>query len=350
MLDDAAFRALAQRYARLVEELELDSGEPLLVLPNAEFFPDHFTGDAASVERLVARMQGYAGLEALELRVALVGEPAEASGASCGTGACGAPGCGPATSDGSAGPRIERTTDGYLLRVPAEELRHSIVLTARLATSLGAVALVERHPRGTELAGDPAHAELAATALGFGVLLLEASYLYSKSCGGPNVQRATAIPTEELATLFTLFLAREGHALKNALAELGTTQRAVVKAAWVLLDESPSFVALLKKHPERVARGDFSLRDGRSLFSKLFGRAKRSNGATSAEREAAALSALEHGASVDELEDLLGPTAPAARTPRAKRDGDDELRALIDEALDAPASELESAAPVRERR
>ena len=70
------------------------------------------------------------------------------------------------------------------------------------------MALIERHPRGPALASDPAYAELAALSLGFGVLLLEASYLYSKSCGGPSVQRATALQTDELSGLFALFLAR----------------------------------------------------------------------------------------------------------------------------------------------
>src|SRR5688572_24604642 len=112
MLDDAAFRALAQRYARLVDELELEQGEPLLVLPNAEYFPDRFTGDAASVEQLTARMQGYAGLEHLEIQTKLVGEPAPAKAGGCGTSACGAPGCAPAEADGATGPRVERTADG----------------------------------------------------------------------------------------------------------------------------------------------------------------------------------------------------------------------------------------------
>ncbi len=333
MLDDAAFRALAQRYARLVDDLELEQGEPLLVLPNAEFFPDHFTGDAASVERLAARMHGYAALESLEIQTRLVGEPVQASGSSCGTGACGAPGCGPAGSEGEKGPRIERTGDGYLLRVPSEELGHSIVLTARLATSLGAITLVERHPRGAALAANPAEAELAATALGFGVLLLEASYLYSKSCGGPNVQRATALPTDELAGLFALFLAREEQPLKPALAELGATQRAAVREAWTFIEESPGLVRQLQENPKRVARGNFSLGDGGSFLSKLLGRNKRSAAPSESDREAAALRALERGASVEELEDLVGPHVPKTQNTRPKSEADAELRALVDEAL-----------------
>lgn len=337
MLDDASFRALAGRYARLVDDLELERGEPLLVLPNAEFFPDRYSGDAASLEGLVARMQGYAGLEDVEIKTTVVGEPAPPKGGGCGTGACGAPGCGPTESNGAAGPRVEHTPNGWIFRVPAEELGHSIVLTARLATALGAVALVERHPQGKTATFDTAQAELAATALGFGVLLLEASYLYSKSCGGPNVQRATSLGTEELATSFALFLAREEHALKAALGELGTTQRAVLKEAWALVDECPGLVRLLKQEPERVARGNFSLRDGGSLLSRLFGRSKRASAPSADEREAAALRALERGASVEELEDLLGPAAATtAAKARPLSEEDAELRALVDEAL-APA-------------
>jgi hypothetical protein len=303
------------------------------VLPNAEFFPDRFTGDAASVERLAARMQGYAGLEGLEIGTRLVGEPAVASGSSCGTGACSVPGCGPMASDGEKGPRIERTNDGYLFRVPSEELGHSIVLTARLATAFGAVTLVERHPRGAALAAHQVEAELAATALGFGVLLLEASYLYSKSCGGPNVQRATALPTDELAGLFVLSAAREEQPLKVALAELGTTQRAAVREAWTFIEESPGLVRDLRERPERVARGNFSLRDGGSFFSKLFGRGKRPAAPSESEREAAALRALERGASVEELEDLVGPHVPKTQNARPASESDAELRALVDEAL-----------------
>jgi hypothetical protein len=189
------------------------------------------------------------------------------------------------------------------MNVPATELAHSIVLTARLATAFGAVALAEHREDGD--AGEPGDAELAATALGFGVLLLEASYLYSKSCGGPNVQRATSLGLDELAVLFALSVAREGHALRDALGELGTTQRALVKSAWAVVDESPGLVEMLKKSPLRAARGDFRLRDASSIFSRLF---KRSRAKSEEERLTDALGALENGASVDEVADMLGAT------------------------------------------
>jgi hypothetical protein len=302
-LSDADVRPLVERYADLVHALAIPQGEPLLVLPNAEFFPDHFSGDAASVERLAARMQGYAGLEAVNVEVGVSGE-LELGSDACGTGGCGSGACATPAVEVRE-PRLKRTPDGYAIRVPAVELADPIVLTARLATAFGAIGLVERHPEGEARLRDPREAELAGVALGFGVLLLEASYLYKKSCGGPHVTHATELGCRELAVVFALSVAREKHALKSALAELATTQRVLVKEAAALVAESPALVRALQGDPARVARGDFALRDGRSLLGRLFG--GRSRPKSEEARVAAALAALERGASVDELAELVGP-------------------------------------------
>jgi hypothetical protein len=275
------------------------------VLPNEEYFPDRFTHDRAGVERLAARMQGYAGLEDVVIELELTGELPELGAAGCGTGGCGSGACEtPATGATESGlPRIEHVAGRWLFRVPASELKDSIVLTSRLATSLGVVALAERHPEGAERALDPAFAELSAVALGFGVLLLEASYMYKKSCGGPSVGRSTVLDCRELSFAFALSVAREEHALGTALAELGTTQRALVKEAAALVAESPTLVRLLRDDPARAARGDFELRDRGPFWSRWFGRRARPHDETA--RLEAALSALERGASVEELERML---------------------------------------------
>jgi hypothetical protein len=303
-LSDEAIRTLAERYAEVVDALAIPAGDPLLVLPNGEFFPDKFTGDAQSVERLAARIQGYAGLEDLAVDARLSGEAA-LDAAGCGTGGCGSGACAtPATGASTGEPRLERIGTGYVVRVPAAELGHPIVLTARLATAFGAIALLERHPEGATLIADPAEPELAAVALGFGVLLLEASYLYKKSCGGPSVSSATALGCDELAVLFALSAAREKHPLREALGELAATQRAAVKDAALVVDECPGLVKLLREEPGRAAQGQFKLRDGRSLWSRMFGRSKPKS---EADRIEDALAALERGASVDELHRLVGP-------------------------------------------
>jgi len=102
--------------------------------------------------------------------------------------------------------------------------------------------------------------------------------------------------------LFALFLARHDHPPRKALAELGTTQKALVKEACALVGESPDLVRGLRSDLLRVARGRFKLRQGRSLFSRLFGARER----RPADPESRALAALERGASVDELAELLG--------------------------------------------
>lgn len=324
---DSAVVGLAEQYADLARALQSDE-KPLLVLPNGEFFPDTFRADEASVATLVARMQGYAGLEDVEIDARVIGElePLK-SGGGCGSGACHVP-----TVDGEALPRVVRTAAGYTLQVPAAELRHSIVLTSRLATALGAIGLFERHAQGQELAQDPALAELAAVEQGFGVLLLEASYLYSKSCGGPSVQRATALGVGELAVAFAFFLTRHEHAPRKAFAELGTTQKALLKEALALLDESPGLARALTSDLDRVARGHFKLREGRSFFARLFGRSNSKK--TPAEnREAEALAALERGASVEELAALLGESGEPRRAHGSRARDDDELASAVDEAL-----------------
>jgi hypothetical protein len=104
--------------------------------------------------------------------------------------------------------------------------------------------------------------------------------------------------------VFALSVAREEQSLRAALGELGTTQRVVVKDAAALVAESPALVRSLRERPLRVAHGDFKLRDGRSWLTRLFsGRSRPKN---EEERMTAALAALERGASVDELAELVG--------------------------------------------
>src|SRR5688572_22981512 len=81
---------LAGHYAKVVGSLGVKPGEPLLILPNGDFFPDRFRGDQGSIEALVARLSGYAGLEDVAVGARLVGADSEGcADSSCGTGSCG---------------------------------------------------------------------------------------------------------------------------------------------------------------------------------------------------------------------------------------------------------------------
>jgi hypothetical protein len=290
----ARLSLLVRRYGEALASLELTPGEQPLVLPTAEWFPDKFTQDQESMERLLARMQGYAGLEAVDIDVTLSGAVDKAS---CGTGGCGTGGCGTEKPAVQA-PELSVRPGGYSIFMPATALGHPIAFTASLARMLGCVRLLE----SGHVEPDAAISELGAVGLGFGVLLLEASHIYSKSCGGPSVGRASVLTLGDLALPFALFLASEGHKPRRALAELATTQRAVLDEAWALASSNRTLVERLRKTPERVAKGDFSLTETRSWFSRLF--AGKSD-AKPRDAEAAALEALERGDDLDAVAALL---------------------------------------------
>jgi hypothetical protein len=320
----ADLRLGVQRYAEALAALELEPGEQPLILPTADWFPDRFEADQDSLERLVARMQGYAGLEATEIEARLIGE---AEGANCGTGGCGTGGC--ATPKAPAeGPRLmAKESGGYLIEMPAKALGHSIAFTASLSRMLGQIRLLEAGHAKT----DAVLGEMAATGLGFGVLLLEASHLYSKGCGGPSVGSATALGCADLALPFALFVAAEGHKLRPALAELAVTQRTVVDEAWALVQSNRALVERLKTSPERVARGDFKLSEAKSWLSRLFGGEKKK---PKGDVNLRAIEALERGESLDEVASLLS-AEPAERKASSGQSSakNDELKALVDEAL-----------------
>ena len=105
--------------------------------------------------------------------------------------------------------------------------------------------------------------------LGLGTLLLSASYLYQKSCGGPNVSCLTALGVSELSVAFVLFAKQAGHPLRRARAELEVTQRDQLNEAETWLLSNPHVGQLLKSDPLRLALGDFELSAPKSWAMRL---------------------------------------------------------------------------------
>lgn len=321
-LPEVPFQKLViRRYAQALEALRLTPGEQPLVLPTSEWFPDRFTGDQASFEGLVARMQGYAGLEDQEIEAVLVGAE---EGKSCDTGGCGTGGCS-TSSQPIETPRLLGSETGLQLQMPAAAVRQPIALTASVARILGQVRLA----RAPALAGDPALAELGATALGFGVLLLEGSYLYSKSCGGPSVGTATALSVGELALALALFIEFEKAKPRAALAELSTTQRALFDEALAVVRSNRSIVDELRMRPDRVKEGRFELGEARSLFARWFSGKKRAP----RDLESAALGALERGESVEQIAALFDRSESQVERRSQKPAVRADIRELVDESL-----------------
>lgn len=352
-LPDLGGRAeLVRRYAHLLQHFGSEIGTRPLVRQNGEFFPDRFEKDEASLARLVRRLQTHAGLDDIPLQVRLSSlddAPVEASGGSCNTSAsssCGSGGCAPAAvPQGAAAARLVEekvgSQSGWVLNVFDAELHHPVALTCKLAQALASLFLAE-----TQSATAPVEAplevslDLACVALGLGNLVLEGSYVYAKSCGGPSVTQLTALNVGELAVACSLFIAVGGHSGRRALAELGTTQRALLAEANDWAASNPRIIEQLATDPGQLATNAPKLGEARPWLLRLFDRpALRSakNGpepslerALSGELGDAELRRLYQSARNTEPKAPAAATGPSAALNAADRD---ELRSLVDEAL-----------------
>ncbi len=322
-----AIRAIVERYARLIVKLGDEFGERPLVLPTSQFFPDDFGGGQKSLKRLVGRMKRHAGMSDIPTKTRLVAIDGVSGGASCGTGSCGTGSCAPAPSD------LERLADEgetWRMQVPEPELKHPVVLTTNLARVLSYVFLAEVMPEG-EAIEPPADvtADLTAVALGFGVLMLQGSYIYTKSCGGPSIAKVTKLGPGELAIATALFARSGDHSIKAAQRQLDTTQSSLLGEARSWLDSNEELIEGLRRHPQRIAQGKFQLAETQPWLTRVFGGKKRSAA------EAAFLS--EEGLtdeSLGELEDLLATLPDQASTRVRQRDPDhEELSDLVASAL-----------------
>jgi hypothetical protein len=308
-------QGLVAAYAEVVAQLDLLSAGRALVLPNGEFFPDVFTGDEASVQQMLDRLLEHAGLSDMALTARFWGE----SAASCGTGACGS--CGPAQPEPDS-ERVERLVDAgehWQVNILPTEVASPVALGSALcqAVALAVLREADTQPRiPLNLAVD-----LTAIGLGYGVLLLEGSHIYRKSCGGPSIARTTALGPTEVALVLALSAAVSEHPLRKVAKHLSATQQEAFAEATAWADSNANLVQSLRSDPARIARGEFQLKEpsswlGRWLGSKLK-RAPNANSATT----------------IEELEAALGAENAPRRALKARDPKLDEIRRLVDEAL-----------------
>jgi hypothetical protein len=308
---DAA-RLLIERYARLLEQRGDEIGKRPLVLPTAEFFPDEFRGDAASLRRLVKRMRRHAGLADVPIRANVLEAEEEASGGGCSSGACAVPKAGAGTPQA----RVVESGEEWLIQVPAAELRHPVVLTTNVARSLALVFLLETRAPDENIA-EPLDVsiDITAVALGFGELLLEGSHIYQKSCGGPSIGKVTGLTYPEVALLLALFVHMGDHSARKVKKQLPVTQAEAFSQMWEIVHAQRGLCEALASAPERVAEGFFSFK------GEVGGR--------------------DDAPSLAELEASLR-AAPPKRTQKKSRDpADDELSALVGEALAVTRADAE---------
>jgi hypothetical protein len=312
-------RALVASYASVITTLELDEPRPI-VLPNGEFFPDLFVGDEASVQRLLDRLLEHAGLADMAVTVRFWGE-AEAD-ASCGTGACGS--CGPSAvpEEPESVERLVDAGDSWQVNVLPGEASQPVALSSALCRAVALAVLREADAPPTHLQLDLA-VDLTAVALGYGVLLLEGSHMYRKSCGGPAIGRSTALGPSELALVLALTAAVNEQPTRALNKYLSATQREAFAEAKVWVDSNSVVVQALSRDPERIARGEFELRESASWLGRVLkSKTRRAPSASSAE-------------TFEELEAAFESAAPvrALNAPRVHDARFEEIKRLVDEAL-----------------
>jgi hypothetical protein len=276
-------------------------GDPPLLQPTSEFFPDEFRLDAPSVERLLRRLLGYAPLaEGLRVELAFFAPEEDHAGGGCGSLACG--------TGGRAGqppmPLVQELDDGYRVLVATNDVGNADVLTTSLARSVGTLVL---HEAGEEL--EPGADEIAAVACGFGVLLANGAAVWAKSCGGLRMTQATFLSVEETTVALALFVAVQGTKRSEARAHLGATQREAFDLAEAWVESNPLLVETLRDRPASLESGSFDLEPVRGLLGRWLHKRKL-------DRE------------------LRAPSAPAsAPVSDDKRRRLEEARALVDEVL-----------------
>jgi hypothetical protein len=307
-------RGLVAGYAAVVESLGLQVGARPLLLPNGEFFPDVFNADEPSVQRLVDRLLEHAGLSDMAVVARFWG----ATDPSCGAGACGS--CGPSQPEPEA---VERLLDGgefWQINVLPREVSAPIALTSALCR---AIALSVLHEADSPPGGVPVDlaVDLTAVELGYGVLLLEGSHIYRKSCAGPSIARSTALGPSELGLVLALSTRVHGQAPHKVKKYLSATQQAAWAEATAWADSNLPLAAILRADPQAISRGAFQLNEASSWLARWFSRKVQR-----APRVGAAVT-------IEELEAALLADNPN-RAPRQPRDAKfEEIRRLVDEAL-----------------
>lgn len=294
----SALRFVVGEYASILAHHGDAFAKADLVLPTPEHFPDAFHRDAEGVQALLERTMSYTPLaDDLEVRLGFVEGDAQ-TGGGCSSGACGS---------GSGWSRVDGVLDedeGYRVLVHVADTASPARLVGSLARSVGALLCCEAG--GAQDEHIAARSEVWAGAAGFGVLLLSASHVYAKSCGGVSVHQGTMLDVEAQATMLALFCAVRGIKPSKAAGHLGPTPREAFDEAWRLVDSNRELVRKLREAPELLEDGVFDLEPPKGILSRLFGRK-------------------------DE------PKEPAAK-PRREQSAEDrrrfeEARALVEEAL-----------------
>jgi hypothetical protein len=297
-----ALRWIVRTYAHLRAAHGEALGAPVLVQPTGDFFPDAFTHDAPSVERLLRRTMSYSPLaEDLGIELAFLAPEGTDHSGGCGSSACG--------TGGGAGahPSVEELDEHYRVFVAVTDVGNPEVLTAALSRAVGSLVLREAG-EDVEDADGP-EAEIAAVACGLGVLVAGGASVWAKGCGGLRMAQATVLSVEEACVALALFAAVHGVKPSVAASKLGATQREAFDLAVSWTESNPAIVEALRDRPELLETGLFTIEPVRSLLGRWL-----------------------HKRSVDK-EQGAAPARASAPLSDDKRRRLEEAKALVDEVL-----------------
>lgn len=175
----------AERLSWLIERCAALYGggaEPVsgLVQPTGKYFPDVFDGGQKGVRKLLKRVIKHAGLSdiPISLRIPKPKDELLSGGGGCSSGGCSTSGAG---GGGERVQRIVETDEGYAVSILPQEVANPTVLTVAMVRAVSHIFLKEAELYEAFDVGEGELAiDLAGTMLGFGVLLSNGAYLYSK--------------------------------------------------------------------------------------------------------------------------------------------------------------------------
>ena len=267
-------------YAELVAGLGDYLQGASLVLPDNEHFPDAVDASPEGVRILFERVLTYTPVPtdtAFELHFYAPDDEEAQAGGGCSSGAC-APKGGTSPWLLSSHALEADANDVWHLTVPVQDVRNPVRLMSQLSRLAGDLLLAR-----AELAASPratpferaVRAEVAAIACGLGPLLLAASHMTVKGCGGLRVYEGTALPTHSIAALTVLFaeLHEARPALRRLASGLQPTAAEALGDARAFFAKRSAFVQQLREMPEAISfHCDFGPEEG--FFNRVFGKSR----------------------------------------------------------------------------
>ncbi len=136
-----------------------------------------------------------------------------------------------------------------------------------------------------------------------------------------RIARTTALGPTEVALVLALSAAVNEQPLRKVGKHLSATQREAFAEAAAWADSNSTLVQTLRADPQRVARGEFQLRETNSWLGRWLGsKLRRAPSAESA-------------TTIEELEAALSAESSPRRALKPRDPKLDEIRRLVDEAL-----------------